>query len=112
MTTTEAEKTLELDVKSCLRDGHAIITITKIYGNVNLKHRGHEMMGGMNWVPDGNLPVGLTVDGEIINDALNKEQLVVLFQDLMGTLMPSIKVLVNAVDGKANEESDEKKEDF
>jgi len=103
MTTTESEKTLELDVKSALRDGHAIITITKIYGNVNLKHRGQEMMGGMNWAPDGNLPVGLTVDGEIINNALNKEQLVVLFQDLMQTLMPSIKVLVNAVDEKESD---------
>jgi len=111
LATTEVEKTLKLDVKSALTDkGHAIINITKIYGNVNLKHRGHEMMGGMNWVPDGNLPVGLTVDGEIINDALNKEQVVVLFQDLMGTLMPSIKVLVNAVDEKPKE--DEKKEDF
>lgn len=110
MAKTESQQELEIEVvPRAIGDGYVTILITKIYGNVNLKHRGQEMMGGMNWVPDGDLPVGLIVDGEIINNALNKEQLVMLFQDLMQTLMPAIKVLVSAADEK---DEPEEKVDF
>lgn len=97
MATTDVEKQagIELD-KPAIRDGFAVLNITKVWGSLDLKHRGQAFGGGMTWIPDGKLPVGIPVSDDIINP----EQLAVLFKDLIQTLMPSIKVFVSYVDGE------------
>ena len=101
--TTEVEKEVGVEIgRPAIRDGFAVLNITKVWGTLDLKHRGQAFGGGMTWIPDGKLPVGIPVSDEIINT----DQLKVLFEDLIKTLMPSIKVFVSFVDG------DEKKEDF
>lgn len=97
MTTTGAEQEVKIEIDNlAIRDGFAVLNVAKVWGTLDLKHRGQAFGGGMTWVPDGKLPVGIPVSDKIIN----AEQLRVLFQDLMDTLMPSIKVFVKYVDGE------------
>lgn len=96
MSTTSVEKAVVVEVSvPAIREGYAILNIMKVWGSLEVHHRGNTLQGGMTWEPDGKLPVGIAVSDEIINP----QQVAVLFSDLIGTLMPSIRVLVNAVDG-------------
>ena len=92
MSTSGAEKAVVVEVVPAIRDGYAVLNITKIWGSLEASHRGDKLMGGMTWVPDGQLPVGIPVNDDIINP----KQAVDLFSSLLETLMPAVTVLVQS----------------
>jgi len=105
MAKTAANKTVEVEVESSISDGLVELNITKIWGSLDLLHRGSKMTGGMTWEPAGRLPVKVKVNSEV----LTPEEVSELFVDLIDTLMPSIKVFIKAVNdrGDAVEESED-----
>jgi len=48
------------------------------------------VFGGVTWEPDGRLPIAVEVAGE---EVLTVDQAVVLFKDLLATLMPAHELL-------------------
>jgi hypothetical protein len=93
---TSVDRELEIVVdKPSIIDGQCELLVTKIYGNLEASHRGQKIFGGMSWVPAGRLSVTFPVNGE---SSLTPEGVSELFSDVMGTLMPSVKVLVSYVD--------------
>lgn len=96
-TKTEYETEVTVEVtKPSIREGFATFYVQKIWGMLDTKHRGDKLSGGMVWIPDGKLPVGIPVDGT----TLTTEQLSVVFKDLIGTLLPTIATFVEHVDAK------------
>lgn len=102
MAQTSGEKSVGVEVsKPSIKDGVATLYIQKIWGSVELLHRGNKLFGGMTWLPDGELPVGFPVGDETV---LTPDQAADLFSSLVGSLLPSVKLLV--------EQTDEQRDDF
>lgn len=96
---TSQEKSIGLETQSAIRGGEMIFNISKVWGGLEIRHRGDVVTGGMTWVPDGQLPLRIPCKPEItIEDAKS------IFSDLLSTLMPSVKVFVKYVDGKTDED--------
>ena len=43
MAITGVEKSVELEVKPAIKDGFATLSVTKIWGSVELQHRGNKL---------------------------------------------------------------------
>lgn len=98
MPTTSIDRELEVIVdKLAIVGGQCELYVTKIYGNLEATHRGQKMFGGMTWVPAGRLSVVFPVHGE---SSLTPSGVSELFSDLLETLMPSVKVLVEFIDNE------------
>ena len=82
--------------KSAIRNDAVVLNVVKIWGMLEIHHRGDMLSGGMTWVPDGTLPVTIPTTGT----ELTKEECTTLFKDAIGTLMPSIRFFVDYVDDK------------
>jgi len=96
MAITGVEKSVELEVKPAIKDGFAMLSVTKIWGSVELQHRGNKLQGGMTWVPEGQLSLSIPTGKEVLEPDTAAE----LFVDLIDTLLPSIKVFINRVEEK------------
>lgn len=92
---TEIDEEVTVEIKkSAVRNDAVILNVVKIWGMLEIHHRGNRLSGGMTWVPDGALPVTFPTAG----NELTKEECTALFKDAVQSLMPSIKLFVNYTD--------------
>lgn len=87
---SEEHQAMSIKAITALRDGEAIFDIVKVYGQVEFQRKGGRVMGGVTWVPDGRFPIAIRVEGE---EVLTIDQAVVLFKDLLRSLMPAVDLL-------------------
>lgn len=94
---TEIEEEVRVEIeKSAVRNDVVVLNVVKVWGMLEVHHKGNMLSGGMTWVPDGTLPVTIPTTG----NELTKEECTTLFKDVIGVLMPSVKFFVNYIDDK------------
>jgi len=95
MTATSEEQEIGLSVVKAIEKGSVRLRIMKIWGSLDVRHRGSNLGCGMTWVPEGNLPISIPTSAY---DCLTAEECTELFQDLLQTLMPAVKVFIRVID--------------
>lgn len=86
--------------KSAIREGSAHLLITKVWGSVDLTHRGSLAKQGIVAVPDGRLILSFPVDGE----NMSMDELKGLLQGLVDSFSGSYSALVGFLEPKEEDD--------
>lgn len=98
MATSSVDEKITVEVTPpALTEQGVTLKVMKIWGSLDIRHRGQVLGGGMTWQPKGELSILLPIKEQIDNN-LTVDGLKEMFADLVGSLLPSVRVFCEFID--------------